>query len=296
VESIHDLVAHARQRLAVAGIAQAEANLDARILAEHALGWDAARFFTDGTEPAGAEFEGRYRHLVERRAAREPMAYIIGRQEFWGLSFDVSPATLIPRPETELIVDAALERFGDRFTALTVLDVGTGTGCLAVSIAVERPSALVVASDISADALGVAARNADQHGVSDRIEFIRSDLFERISGRFDLIVSNPPYVAGRDRDSLPPEVRDHEPAEALFGGADGLDVIRRLLTDAPRFLNDGGSLVFEFGFGQAEALEQLIAASPGLTMVAVKGDLQGIPRIAIVTRSADLPGLPSQQA
>jgi release factor glutamine methyltransferase len=283
--TIHDLVADGRQRLKNAGIPEAEAHLDARVLAQHSLGWDAAQFFIQQTEPADQEIEAGYRALVQRRAAREPMAYVVGHQEFWGLTFDVSPATLIPRPETELIVEAALDHLSQPGAAASILDIGTGTGCLAVSLAVERPSAHVIASDISADALDVARRNAQRHGVADRIHFVRSDLFGNVPGRFDLIVSNPPYVAERDRGALQPEVRDHEPATALFGGSDGLEVIRRLVSQTADHLISGGLLIFEFGLGQEEAIEGLIGDSPNLRMVGLKHDLQGIPRTAIACRA-----------
>ena len=235
-----------------------------------------------GVPPSG--FSDRYAALASRRAAREPLAYIIGQREFWNLTFEVSPAVLIPRPETELIVEAALERFGDRDARLSIADVCTGSGCLAVALAHERPQAGIVATDLSAEALDVARRNADRHGVDQRIRFVHTDLFQNIGERFDLIVSNPPYVLGRDRAGLPPEVRDHEPAIALFAGDDGLMVIRRLIDQAAAHLKENGVVMFEFGYGQDVEIEQLVARAPGLTMVGLKRDLQGIARTAIATR------------
>jgi len=286
VISIHTRVAEGRDRLRQVGIARDEADLDARLLAEYLLGWDPARFFTAAHGPEPSDFDAPYRALIERRARREPLAYITGRKEFWGLAFEVSPSVLIPRPETELIVESALERFPDLAASLLIADVGTGSGCLAVVLTRERPHARVVATDVSADALGVARRNAARHAVADRIQFIQTDLLNRNQNSFDLIVSNPPYVPERDLATLPPEVRDYEPAVALFAKDDGLAVIRRVVEQSVARLRPGAVLVFEFGFGQADAVSELISATPGLTMVDVRSDLQGIPRTAIARRTS----------
>ncbi len=283
--TIHARVAAARHRLREAGIPLDEADLDARLLAEHVLGWDAARFFTSADGPEPDEFAAAYESLVARRARREPLAYITGRQAFWDLVFEVSPAVLIPRPESELIVEAALERFPSPAGALTIVDAATGSGCLAVAIARERPAARAIVTDVSDIALDVARQNASGHGVADRIQFVRGDLLDPVATPVDLIVCNPPYVAEVDRPGLQPEVRDHEPAIALFGGRDGLQIIARLVEQAPRRLVRGGVLIFEFGFGQAERVTELISHTPGLTMIALRPDLQGIPRAAIATRS-----------
>lgn len=287
--AIHARVAKGRDRLRRAGISREEADLDARLLAQTLLGWDAARFFTSANEPEPADFAARYRPLVARRAAREPLAYITGRQAFWDLEFEVSPAVLIPRPETELIVEAALERFPDRDASLEVADVCTGSGCLAVALAHERPATRIVATDVSAEALRMARRNADRYAVADRVEFVQADVFDGSGKRgtaplFDLIVSNPPYVPAGDRARLQPEVRDHEPPIALFAGDDGLAVIRRLIEQSVARLKTGGLLIFEFGLGQADAVRELISERPGLTVLDVKQDLQGIPRTAVVYR------------
>src|SRR5262249_55726810 len=159
----------------------------------------------------------------------EPLAYITGLKEFWNLPFEVSPAVLVPRPETEILVDAALSRFPDGDAALSIADVCTGTGCIAIALAVERPHSHVVATDVSTAALAVAHRNSERHAVASRVRFVESDLFANVDERYDLIVSNPPYVPMRDRGSLAPEVARHEPAIALFGGDDGLEVIKRLV-------------------------------------------------------------------
>jgi len=277
-------VAAARQRLRASGITAAEADLDARLLAEHILGWDAARFFTSGTEPEPAGFASQYEAVVDRRAAREPIAYLVGRREFWGLPLEVSPAVLIPRPETELIVEAAIELFPSQTDRITVVDVCTGSGCLAVALAHERAAATIVATDISEEALAVARRNAGLHGFLDRVHFVCGDLLEPIAGSCDLIVSNPPYVAERARPALQPEVRDHEPAVALFSGHDGLDAIRRLIHQAPLRLRAGGYLVCEFGYGQEQEVEDLLSASTELHRVGLRRDLQGIARTAVARR------------
>jgi release factor glutamine methyltransferase len=284
--TIHARVAKGRERLRRAGITPEEADLDARLLAQKVLGWDAARFLTSANEPERADFAALYDPLVARREGREPLAYITGRQEFWGLELEVSPAVLIPRPETELIVEAALERFPDRHASLEVADVCTGSGCLAVALAHERPGARIVAADVSADALRTARRNADRHRVADRIQFVQADVLDGTGNKAaDLIVSNPPYVPEGDRATLPPEVRDHEPPIALFAGEDGLAIIRRLVDQSTGRLRTGGLLIFEFGLGQADAVRELISQTSGLTMLDVKQDLQGIPRTAVARRT-----------
>ena len=272
-----------------AGIPDAEAALDARLLAQWLLGWDAARFLTSAGEEPRATFQPAYDRFVDRRVQREPMAYLYGGQEFYGRMFEVTSAVLIPRPETELIVEAALQRFPDDRAALQIADIGTGSGCLAVTLAKERPAARVLATDISAAGFLVAQQNASRYNVDDRIVFAYGDLFADASrttfDTFDLIVSNPPYIPDGDRARLQPEVRDYEPPEALFAGPDGMDVIRRLIPAAAARLKRGGSLIFEIGVGQDAAVTQLISATPGLRMAGVRNDLQGIPRTVVVERT-----------
>jgi release factor glutamine methyltransferase len=282
--TIHERVAAARQQLRAAGISVDEADLGARLLAEHVLGWDATKFFTAANGPAPDDFQAAYLRLVERRAQREPLAYIINRQAFWDLVFEVSPDVLIPRPETELIVEAALELYPSSAGVLRIADICTGSGCLAVALARERSAARVTATDISGAALDVARRNAERHGVADRIEFVRGDLVDPVVDPVDLIVCNPPYVASRDRTGLQPEVRDHEPEVALFGGNDGLQIITRLVDRAPARLRAGGYLIFEFGFGQDENIETLIGNAPELILLGLRRDLRGIARTAVAER------------
>lgn len=282
--AIASLLADARTQFRKAGIASAEAALDARLLAQHALNWDSTRLMTHGDEPASPEFVETFAALVERRVTREPVAYILGSREFWNLEIEVTPAVLVPRPETEFLIEAALERF-DRQQPLRILDVCTGSGCVAVALGTEFAHSTLVASDISADALAVASRNLARYGLTNRSRIVLADLLSGISGPFDLVVANPPYVPSVDEPTLQPEVRGFEPKRALFSGADGLDIVRRLLTEAPRVLDREGLLMFEFGIGQLDAIREAVAATSTLTLLDVKQDLQGIPRVAIL-RSA----------
>ena len=281
--TLHQHVAAARQRLRDAGIPDEEADLDARLLAQHVLEWTTERYFTDASRSAPSDFSARFDALVARRASREPFAYIVGHEEFWGLQIEVTPAVLIPRPETELLVEIALAECQASGNSV-IADVCTGSGCVAVAIAHECRGLRVIATDVADAALDVARRNASRHRVADRITFTRADLLDGVDGPFDLIVANPPYVAERDRPTLQPEVLEHEPALALFAGDDGLDVIRRLLPQAAARLRPGGTLLFEFGFGQSDRVAQLISSTSGLTMVALRPDLQQIPRAALARR------------
>ena len=283
MSSLHERLAGARQTLIQAGIPADQAALDAEILARHVLECDRATLLTRARDPIPSAFNRLYHTLVTRRAAREPTAYIVGHREFWGLEFDVTPAVLIPRPETELIVEEAISVIPIREAARRIIDVGTGSGCLAVALAVEFPPATVVAIDLSEEALAVAARNAERHNLIGRIDFVRTDLLQGVSGTADLIVSNPPYVPDRDAPIVQPEVGRYEPPSALYGGKDGLDLIRRLLADARPLLATGGWLIMEFGFGQEPAVEET-ARELGWTVGRMRGDLQGIPRVAVLRR------------
>jgi len=274
--SVHDRIAEARQLLQRAGLAPADAAIDAEVLARHALGWDRARLVAEGREPAPDGFEERFHGYLARRAVREPVAFITGHREFWGLDFEVSHDVLIPRPETELIVEAA-SRF-NHDSVRRIVDVGTGSGCLAVALAKEFPSARVLATDLSSAALTVAARNARRHR-ADRVSFLRADLLEAIQGPVDLIVANPPYVS--EDVQLSPEIVRFEPALALYSGSDGLTLLRRLISSARACLADGGRFVVEFGFGQDERVQELAAAA-GWRDVTIEHDLQQIPRVAVM--------------
>lgn len=271
-------------RLRAAGLSSIEADLSARALAAHLLGWTAERYLVDAIDAEPDGFAPQFDAALTRRAAREPLAYIVGSREFWGRDFEVTPDVLIPRPETELLVEAAIELHPQHDARIAVADVGTGSGCVAIAIALERTAASIVATDISSAALAVARRNAARHELSSRIRFVLTDLLDGVDGPFDLIVANPPYVRDGDSRGLQPEVRN-EPDVALYGGAEGLDAITRLLHQAPPRLKSGGHLVFEFGLGQDLEIEHLVAATAALTLVELKRDLQGIARTAIARRA-----------
>lgn len=277
-------IADARRRFRAAGIERDEAALDARLLAQRLLGWDAARLMTHGDEAASPEFTHEYEGLVARRVFREPLAYITGSREFWNLDIEVTPAVLIPRQETELLIEIALEHF-DHPQPIRILDVCTGSGCVAVGLGREFPRAALVASDISQAALDVARRNLARYGVSARTECLQADLLDGIAGRFDLIVSNPPYVRTVDALELQPEVREYEPTAALFAGEDGLQIVRRLVVQAAAALARDGIFIFEFGAGQSEAVAAIVEAVPALTLIEVKHDLQDIPRAAVTQKT-----------
>lgn len=281
--SLHELTTSAAARLKRAGISSEEAELDAQLLAARALGWDRARFITSWRDPAPANFSEAFEHIVARRERREPISQILGVREFWGLEFEVTRDVLTPRPETEGIIEAVKAHLGpgsEGGYSPVIEDVGTGSGCIAVALATELPHARFIAFDTSEAALAVARRNALRHGVLRRVAFIHGNAFASESD-IDVIVSNPPYIPLGDRESLPPEVRDYEPAEALFAGEDGLDVIEQLIARASRRLSPNGLLVFECGTDQGPAIRQMIAPASWLTLVEIRADLAGIPRIVV---------------
>lgn len=273
----------AAHRLVACGLEERDAAIDAEVLARHALGWDRATYLARLREAAPPELAPRLEPLVRRRCRRQPVAQILGVREFWGLDLIVTPDVLVPRPETELLVDIALGLQRGRPRA-RIVDVGTGSGCLAVTLARELPDARVVATDISAAALAVARRNAARHGVGDQIDFHQTCWMEGLTDAFDLIVSNPPYIPDGDLQTLAPEVRDHEPMTALAGGPDGLDPVRTLVATAPGCLTPGGRLLLEIGMGQADALEACVEEQAAMELVEIRPDLQGIPRAAVIVR------------
>lgn len=281
--TLADRVAGAREAIVAAGIRPQDAALDAEVLARRVLACDRAAYVVRLRDEEPVDFAEPYRALVDRRCRREPIAYILGEREFWGRPFAVTPDVLIPRPETELIVEEALELFRGGRGPGVIIDVGTGSGCLAVSLALEFPDARVIATDISFAALSVARRNAERNGAADRIDFRLGDLLEPVSERADLIVSNPPYVASGDAPGLVPEVREHEPHVALFGGADGLIVYARLFPAASTRLSPGGRLIVEVGYDQDDRVAR-IAARDGWTLSHVRQDLQSITRTLIFAR------------
>jgi release factor glutamine methyltransferase len=288
-----------RQGMATLRAAEAPSHsLAAELLLMHVLERDRAWIYThpeEALEPAAID---RYFTLVARRAAGEPTQYLTGKQEFWGLEFEVTPAVLIPRPETEHVVEVALERLGARgikinmktglpSPPLRIADVGTGSGCIAVALANELPHAKVLATDISAQSLAVARRNAVRHGVADRLQLVQTDLLASMNEAepFDLIVSNPPYVGRDESDQLSREVREHEPASALFAGPTGIEIYPRLVKQAASLLRRRGILVLELGYNSLDHVRALLYGQPAWVNVSVTKDLAGIPRVIAAERS-----------
>ena len=277
--------------------------LAAEVLLMHALGRDRAWMYSHHEEILDPATTQKYFQLIGRRAAGQPTQYLTGHQEFWGLDFEVTPAVLIPRPETEHVMEVALARLGERGLkihmdtglpreALQVADIGTGSGCLAVALAYELPHAEIIATDSSAAALEIARRNAARNQVADRIRFIEADLLALPGNErtpepfFDLIVSNPPYIADSDEASLQREVRDHEPHAALFAGPTGTEIYERLVAEARDQLRDRGILVLELGYNSAEPVRAMFdATSTAWTNVSIAMDLAGIPRILAAERA-----------
>ena len=259
---------------------------EAGSLLVHVSGKDRTFLISHAEALLTAEEWENYEQVVQRRASGEPLQYITGTQDFFGLDFIVTPSVLIPRPETELLVESALDLLQSQ-TAPQICDVGTGSGCIAVAMMHHLSQARAVALDISAAALQVAQKNAERHKVANRITFVESDCFAAVPTNtvFDLIASNPPYVSADALAGLQREVRDHEPVVALSPGPDGLSVIRRLLTDAPTFLQPQGYLVLEIGFDQGEAISRLVAAETW-NLIDIRPDLQGIPRIVLLQKRA----------
>ena len=276
-------IAAARKTLTEAGITERHAGFDADLLASRVLGWDRAQLVARLREEEPADFDTRYHPLLARRAGREPMGYILGEVEFWALGFEVNRDVLIPRPETELIVEAAIDLYRQRPPAI-IFDVCTGSGCLAVALATEFPHAAVFATDISEAALVVARRNAARHHVDGRIHFQAADMLDGIDARADLVVCNPPYVNSGDEPALIPEVGQFEPHVALFGGADGLGGFRRLLPSVASRLAPGGRLIVEVGYDQDGRLADL-ALPQGWTLTGSRQDLQGITRTLVFERT-----------
>jgi release factor glutamine methyltransferase len=262
-----------------------EARREAGSLLSFILGKDRTFLISHAEDQLGDDAVRRFQESVERRASGEPLQYITGVQDFFGRQFLVTPDVLIPRPETELLVEAALELIDCESEPL-ICDVGTGSGCIAVTLLCELRRARAVAVDKSTAALEVARLNARNHEVLDRVEFAESDCFDALDStrhQFDMVVSNPPYVSAAMIDGLQREVRNHEPIIALSPGGDGLSVIRRLVAESPAFLRKNGHLIMEIGFDQGETVQGLIDASV-LGLIDIKPDLQGIPRIVILTK------------
>jgi release factor glutamine methyltransferase len=284
MHSLHEKLAAARAQLVSAGIPPAEAAVDVPLFACTILGWDRVRLLTERAVAPPASLEPRFSQWVARRIAREPAAYIVGVREFWGIDFAVTPAVLIPRPETEFIVEEALEILNSfAIEAPKVADIGTGCGNIAISLAHELGGVRITATDVSREALAIACGNAERYKVDDRINFVETSYLDDVDDTFDLIAANPPYVKEADKPGLAADVR-HEPDVALFGGSSGLRNVEGVLDTAVAKLPRGGWLVMEFGYGQENDVRRLLAARPALRLERVRADLQGIPRTAVIER------------
>ncbi len=279
--SISKAILEGAQKLSAAGVA--EARRESGSLLAHAIGRDRTFIVTHADQPLEAVAVAAFQKLIERRAAGEPLQYLTGQEEFFKLDFEVTPGVLIPRPETELVVEIALELLKGNLDPF-VADIGTGSGCIAISLLHELRDAQAIATDISAAALSVARRNAERHGVTDRLTVIESDCFAKVNaGRpFSLIASNPPYIRDDEIGTLQREV-GFEPRTALAGGPDGLDIVRRLLDEAAPFLAEDGHFVLEIGFGQSALVEQLINREIW-ELIEMRPDLQGIARTVVLRK------------
>jgi release factor glutamine methyltransferase len=261
--------------------------LDAQVLLAHVLGCKRIDLYTRHEEEPAEQARQKFRELVRKRVEGCPVAYLVGRKEFFSLEFEVGPAVLIPRPDTECVVDECL-RLAKDFPEPRVLDIGTGSGNLAVTVAQQHPGARVTAVDLSPDALAVAARNALRHGVAPRIRFLEGDLFDPIPAgeRFDFVLSNPPYIAREDFDCLPPGVRDYEPRLALDGGPGGYAVFDRLLAEAKDYLVPGGQLLVEIGSPQEGPARQRLASHPEYELADTVYDGSRHPRVLRARRGS----------
>jgi release factor glutamine methyltransferase len=279
--SIAEAIREVAETLQRAGLA--EARREASGLLQHVVARDRTFILGHPEHVLTLEQLKTFRELALRRASGEPLQYITAHQSFFGLDFEVAKGVLIPRPETELLVETALELLP---RAPTICDVGTGSGCIAITLLHDRRDANGVAIDISAEALEIAKRNAQRHSVESRLTFVQANCFSSLSPdkfSFDLIVSNPPYVAEAAMSGLQREVRDYEPLEALAGGPDGLNVVRRLLNESGAFLKPGGYLLIEIGFNQAEAVGAMIDKTVWNSQ-GIRPDLQGIPRVVVLQK------------
>ncbi len=284
--TIGALVAWARRMLSQAGVENSDQ--EALWLVAHALGLESHQLASKAEQPVADERRARAESLVSRRATREPLQYVLGTQEFCGLEFHVSPAVLIPRPESELLVQEVL-RWGGSDKEAVIVDVGTGSGCVAVTLATILEGARIIAIDRSAEALAVARRNAERHAVGDRIEWMKGDLLSPLrergmTGTVHAIVSNPPYIAEGDWAGLQPEVRGFEPGAALVAGPKGTEFHERLLRESGEFLVPGGFLVMELGQGQLPVLRQMAEQVGSYMPLEAVPDAAGIGRVVIAQR------------
>ncbi len=280
---IADALRQADQRLRSAGIE--DSRLEAQLLLCYALGVDRTRLLAALDEAASEEQSNRFEMALKRRLRREPTSYIIGHREFYDIELEVTPVAPVPRPETELVVEETL-RFAKNFAnSLTVVDVGTGSGAIALAVAKHLPRARVLATDIATDVLTLAKRNAERLGLADRIEYVQTDLIAGLEGPFDIVVANLPYVKSGDWEGLAPEIRLYEPLRAFDGGDDGLQLIQRLLAQTAGVLSPGCLMILEISWDQARALRSLVEELLPQSHLSVKQDLAGLDRIAIIKSS-----------
>lgn len=270
-----EAIARAAARLTGAGVETPER--DARLLYRWAAGLDGAGLTAVLKDPARPAELARFEQGVEAREGRVPLSHITGIREFWGRPFAVGPQVLDPRPETETLIAAALER-----PARRVLDLGTGSGCILGTLLCEWPDATGIGTDISMEALQIAAANLERLGLADRVELLRTDWLDGVEGKFDLVVSNPPYIAFHELGDLSPEVRDHEPLAALTPGGDGLGAYRRIAADVSRVLTPGGRVMVEIGVGQENPVAEIMARA-GLNLLGTREDMDNRPRVVIAT-------------
>ncbi len=278
--TVDDALSDAAARLDAAGIDQPRR--EAASLLTFALNRPQAFVVAHSEYELTYEEETIFTRVLARRESREPFQYITGKQEFWGLEFDVRPGVLIPRPETEILVEAAIAQLGKTKTRQFV-EVGAGSGCISVSVLNSVRDATGIATDISDEALAIARRNAERHGVGERLELRHASLLDGIAGSVPLVISNPPYIPDSDLLGLQPEVRDHEPNLALAGGPDGLDLIRHLISGSGHILTPGGVLMMEIGAGQAAAVAGIFGSDEWGTPE-FHEDLQAIPRVVSAAR------------
>ncbi len=281
---IIDALTDAEHRLAQSGIDTPR--LDAEVLLAHILGCDRAQLHISRNDSLKPDDMDRFSIAIERRAARSPVAYITGEKEFWSLTMRVTPAVLIPRPETETVVEQTLRVVGDLNRKLRILDICVGSGCIAAALASELPNATIIAADNSAAAIEVARENLAFAG--DRITLLCGDLFEPLQAMqagFDVVTANPPYIAEEDYAALAPEIAEYEPRQALLAGKSGLDFIARIIEDAPRFLKPGGWLVMEVGSTQAPECKTLAIGSDCYDTISTAKDLAGIERVVVLRKN-----------
>ncbi len=287
---IRDAWREGMQRLEAAGVPSHA--LSTELLLMHVLRRDRAWLYAHAGDALDSDAAREYFRLLDNRAAGVPTQYLTGRQEFWGLDFEVTPAVLIPRPETEHVVEVALDRLDDRKNhPLRIVDVGTGSGCIAEALAHELPRSEIFATDISPAALEVAGHNATRHAVADRVHFIEGDLLQPVRSQLappqflDMVVSNPPYIGREEQTQLPREVREHEPHTALFAGPTGVELYGRLIEETEEVLGENGIIVLELGYNSLAHVQSIFGASVQWSDVAVQNDLAGIARVISAVRT-----------